>query len=77
MLFPVDGSLRLSRVIQLGGPIRADALLARAGGDRRLVMDAIGLAVAELLPPPYRGVYGNAEDFPDASQMLRDSRVTA
>jgi 1-acyl-sn-glycerol-3-phosphate acyltransferase len=78
-LFPVDGSgLRPARVVmQLGRPIRADALLARAGGDRRLVMDAIGLAVAELLPPPYRGVYGSADHFPDASDVLHDSRVTA
>jgi hypothetical protein len=26
-------------------------------GDRRLMMDAIGFAVAELLPHKYRGVY--------------------
>lgn len=62
--------------MQLGCPIRADALLARAGGDRRLVMDTIGLAVAELVPPGYRGVYGNADDFPEARDGLHDSRVT-
>jgi 1-acyl-sn-glycerol-3-phosphate acyltransferase len=78
-LFPVDGSgLRPACVMmQLGSPIRADALLASAGGDRRLVMDAIGLAVAELLAPPYRGVYGYADHFPDASAVLRESRITA
>jgi len=30
----------------------------RTGGDRRHLMDVIGLAIARLLPPAYRGVYG-------------------
>jgi 1-acyl-sn-glycerol-3-phosphate acyltransferase len=78
-LFPVEVStLRPARVVlQLGRPLRAGALVARAGGDRRLVMDAIGLAVAEALPPEYRGVYRNADSFPDAKSVLRDSRDTA
>jgi 1-acyl-sn-glycerol-3-phosphate acyltransferase len=78
-LFPVeDSTLRPARVVmQLGCPIRADALLTRAGGDRRIIMDAIGLAVAELVPPAYRGVYSDDDRFPDARDVLRDSRVTA
>jgi hypothetical protein len=36
-------------------------------------MDAIGLAVAELLPQEYRGVYLNDERFRDARDVLRDS----
>jgi 1-acyl-sn-glycerol-3-phosphate acyltransferase len=78
-LFPVDVStLRPARVVlQLGRPIRASALLARADGDRRLVMDAIGLAVAEVVPPEYQGVYREARDFPDASRVLHDSRSDA
>jgi 1-acyl-sn-glycerol-3-phosphate acyltransferase len=78
-LFPVEVSkLRPARVVlQLGRPIRADALMARANGDRRLVMDAIGLAVAEALPPEYRGSYRRADIFPEASDVLHDSRNPA
>ena len=78
-LFPVEvPTLRSARVVlQLGRPLRAAALVARAAGDRRLVMDAIGLAVAEVLPPVYRGLYRNADSFPDAKSVLRDSRDTA
>jgi hypothetical protein len=36
-------------------------------------MDAIGLAVAEALPPEYQGVYGNPDSFADAKNVLRDS----
>jgi hypothetical protein len=43
--------------VRFGDPIRADALLATHGRDRRGVMDTIGSAVAALLPPTYRGVY--------------------
>lgn len=76
-LFPVgDATLRPARVVmRLGSPIRADALLTRAGRDRRRIMDAIGLAVAELLPPAYRGVYVNDEQFPEAKDVLRDLRL--
>jgi 1-acyl-sn-glycerol-3-phosphate acyltransferase len=76
-LFPVgEEAIRPARVVmQLGRPIRADALIARADGDRRLIMDAIGLAVAEVLPAAYRGVYGNDSAFPEAMGVLRDSRL--
>jgi hypothetical protein len=40
-------------------------------------MDAIGLAVADALPPEYRGVYRNADDFADARTVLRDVRDAA
>jgi 1-acyl-sn-glycerol-3-phosphate acyltransferase len=77
-LFPVEGStLRPALVVlQLGRPIRADALVTHAAGDRRLVMDAIGLAIAEMVPPQYRGVYRNADRLPDAMSVLRRSRDT-
>lgn len=73
-LFPVgDSTIRPARVtVQLGQPFQASALLKRAGGDRRLVMDAIGLSVAELLPASYRGVYG-ATDLREAASVLRDA----
>lgn len=77
-LFPVDGSaLRPARVtLQVGRAVSADALLARADGDRRLIMDAIGLAVAGAVPPAYRGVYQNAADYPAALSVLNDLRTS-
>jgi 1-acyl-sn-glycerol-3-phosphate acyltransferase len=52
-LFPVEGSALQPAlvVVQLSCPVRASALMGRAAGDRRLIMDAIGLAVAEACRP--------------------------
>lgn len=71
-LYPVGGrGLQPARVtLRLGPPMRADNLLALADGDRHVVMDAIGLAVAALLPASYRGVYANAGDYPVARAVL-------
>lgn len=76
-LFPVDDpTLRAACVVlHLGRPIRASAMLGRAAGDRHLIMDAIGLAIAEVLPPPYQGVYRNADSFSDARRVLAESRT--
>jgi hypothetical protein len=78
-LFPVEGStLCPARVaLRLGQPIRADALTARGGGDRRLVMDAVGLAIADALPSGYRGVYADASLFPGAHRALLDARAAS
>jgi hypothetical protein len=75
-LFPIgEAAIRPARAsAQIGRPIPADALLRFADGDRRVVMDAIGLAIAEVLPPSYRGVYASVTDFPRASEVLRESR---
>ena len=75
-LFPV-GSVRIhaSRaVIQIGHPFRAEALLACADGDRRLAVDAIGVAMADVLPASYRGVYGAGDDLANARRVLDDAR---
>lgn len=64
-------------VLQLGRPFRADALVARTRGDRRLTKDVIGLAVAETLPAAYRGAYSNADRLPGAKTALRELRATA
>jgi 1-acyl-sn-glycerol-3-phosphate acyltransferase len=58
-LFPIDeGSLNPVRLqVSIGAPIQADALRARCGGSRQRVMDAIGVAIAALLPSGYQGVY--------------------
>jgi 1-acyl-sn-glycerol-3-phosphate acyltransferase len=72
-LFPVDSTtVHPARVtMRIGAPLRAADLLARAGGHRRVVMDAIGLAIAALLPPAYRGVYGEEAPFAAARHLLR------
>lgn len=74
-LFPIgDVGIRPARVVmRLGSPILADTLVARARGDRRLIMDSIGLAIAEVVPPAYRGVYGLHANFPEAKAVLNDS----
>jgi 1-acyl-sn-glycerol-3-phosphate acyltransferase len=58
-LFPVGGdSLTATRVaLHIGRPLPPHELQARAAGDRRRVVDALGFAIAELLPRRYRGVY--------------------
>jgi hypothetical protein len=43
--------------IHLGTPIQAEALRERSRGDRQVMMDAIGLSIAAMLPPGYRGAY--------------------
>jgi len=56
-------------VARIGAPIEARVLRERARGDRRLMMDAVGLAVAEQLPPEYRGAY--ADDVGDLDDARR------
>lgn len=60
-LFPVGAErLRPSEiVVRTGRPFRAGTLIERAGRDRRLVMDTVGLAIAALVPREYRGDYGD------------------
>ena len=61
-LFPIDGArLQPTRItMTVGRAIRSEALLAPAKGNRRAVMDRLGLAIAQLLPAEYRGVYSAA-----------------
>jgi hypothetical protein len=67
-----DSRLRPARVVmRIGQPVGADLLLRTAGGDRRVVMDAIGLAIAALTPAGYRGVYADVSRYPQAAQVLR------
>jgi hypothetical protein len=42
-------------VARAGRPIDVDALRKAADGDRRLMVDAIGVAIADVLPESYRG----------------------
>ena len=73
-LFPVGGdALHPVRIqARVGRAFAAHELHARADGDRRLMMDGIGLAIAHQLPLEYRGAYGDdAEDLDDARRLLR------
>jgi 1-acyl-sn-glycerol-3-phosphate acyltransferase len=58
-MYPIDGGrLRPATVtLRIGHPIAAHTVLTAADRDRQRAMDALGRAVAELLPPGYRGVY--------------------
>jgi len=57
--------------VRIGPPGEAAELNAKSDGKRQLMMDAVGIAIADLLPPEYRGVYG------DATAMFRDAAALA
>lgn len=76
-LFPIgDESLHPARVVvHAGRPFDADALRRCAAGDRRLMLDAIGVAIAEVLPRENRGRYRNdAADLDEARRVLAETR---
>jgi 1-acyl-sn-glycerol-3-phosphate acyltransferase len=58
-LFPVgDDTLhQVEAIARVGAPIDAATLRDRCHGDRRLMMDVVGLAIADLLPDDQKGVY--------------------
>ena len=71
-----DSSPHPARIsVRIGEPISAEALFAHSRRDRRLVVDAIGMGIAGVLPPKYRGVYGSA-DFAEAVRVLDRARVS-
>jgi 1-acyl-sn-glycerol-3-phosphate acyltransferase len=74
-LFPIgDESIySVPIVAQIGRPIDATLLHDRAAGNRRLVMDAIGLAIGRLLPPAYQGVYADETPGLDDARRLLDA----
>jgi len=73
-MFPV-GDIRLHRVpivARLGRSIDAGSLRERTASNRRLMMDTLGLAIAELLPDAYRGVYGDdGAELDEARRVLQ------
>ena len=76
-LFPVgDDTLHpVEAVARFGAPIDASRLRAACHGDRRLIMDAVGMAIAEQLPDDYKGVYApDAEGLDEARAALRTVR---
>jgi 1-acyl-sn-glycerol-3-phosphate acyltransferase len=76
-LYPVgdDTVHPVSAVVRVGQAVEARSLLDRANEDRRLVMDAVGLLIAALLPPGYRGVYGDDATHLDDARGLVVSAV--
>lgn len=58
---------------RIGRAALSQDLSAACGGNRKLMMDAVGIAIARLLPPSYQGVYG-AEDpeLDDARRVAAD-----
>ena len=76
-LFPIgeDTLHPVRAVTRVGRPIRARALRDAAGGDRRLMMDGVGVAIAELLPAEYRGAYADyAGELGGARRVLEECR---
>ena len=73
-MFPIgeDALYAVTVIIRAGQPFQASTLRALAREDRRLMMDAAGIAIAELLPPEYRGAY--ADDAPelDEARAIRE-----
>jgi 1-acyl-sn-glycerol-3-phosphate acyltransferase len=59
-------------VVALGKPIDAGLLRERCGGDGRVMLDAVGLAVAHLLPPEYRGAYDDSAELGEAGAAFAD-----
>jgi 1-acyl-sn-glycerol-3-phosphate acyltransferase len=72
-LVPIgEERVRATRVVaRVGAPIHTALLWQRTHAKRRLLMDVVGLKIAALLPPEYRGVY--ADDAPG----LEDGRRIA
>jgi len=58
-MFPIgeDGLHPVRATTTIGPPIEARELHELAKGDRRAMMDAVGVKIASLLPPEYRGAY--------------------
>ena len=61
-LFPIgeDTIHPFPTIVRAGAPISADALRDTNNGNRQLMMDQVGAAIASLLPPDYRGTYAPA-----------------
>ena len=71
-LFPVGGETlhSVETIARFGRPVEARVLRERAGDDRRLIMDTIGVAIAAVLPPDFKGAYGNGQVNLDDARRL-------
>ena len=75
-LFPIgDETLHPVRItVKVGRPFEGATLRRCAAGDRRLMVDAIGLAIAEVLPSGYQGVYSQGGELDQARRVLTEVR---
>lgn len=72
-MFPIgDDTIHRVRITAVLGPsFSAGELRDLSSGNRRTIIDAVGLAIAELLPEEYQGAYGDsADDIADARRVL-------
>ena len=74
-MFPIgEETLHSVRAVaRLGPSIDAQSLRDRAGDNRQLMMDVVGLAIAALLPPEYRGAYADTGPALDEARTLARS----
>ena len=64
--------LTLARA-RIGRPAKSEHLDAACSGNRKLMMDTVGVAIARLLPPSYQGVYGPGDpELDDARRIATD-----
>ena len=73
-LFPIDGEslTPVPLTVSIGVPAQAHMLIERARGNRRVIMDCVGFAIADLLTPEYRGVYGRDDGGRQEARRLAD-----
>jgi 1-acyl-sn-glycerol-3-phosphate acyltransferase len=71
-MFPIgdDTLYSVPVVARAGRPLLASTLQEQSGGDRRLMIDAVALAVAQVLPSEYRGAYAEGVEGLDAARQL-------
>jgi 1-acyl-sn-glycerol-3-phosphate acyltransferase len=77
-MFPIGEDVlhRVRIEIQVGRPFGAGFLQKLAGGDRQVMMNAIGLAIAKLLPVEYQGAYRDERaELAVAERLLVSART--
>lgn len=62
---------------RIGRPIEADLLRERCGRNRSLMMDTVGLLIAQELPDSYRGVYGDESAGANDPALTRAREIAA
>jgi 1-acyl-sn-glycerol-3-phosphate acyltransferase len=76
-MFPIgeDALYPVRAIVHVGRPIEGSRLRDLAGDNRQLMMDVVGLAIADLLPEEYRGAYAHdIEGLDDARRLAAGLR---
>ena len=78
-MFPIDDNTLYSVPVRttIGAPVRASSLRDAASDDRQLMIDAIGVAISQLLPARYRGTYAAETPALDAARAVAAALWTA